>query len=134
MEQRHPIPFRRFLPGIGWFCVVMVLICTPKQHLPQSKFLLDIAFDKMVHVVCFTLLVGLFYYPIAKSNLSQRAKWDYLIKLCLSAIVWGLATELIQRYFVPGRSFDLLDWLADSVGALLAVALEKWWPRRTKTG
>jgi len=33
--------------------------------------------------------------------------------------VWGLATEFIQKFFIPGRAFDLLDWLADSVGAVL---------------
>jgi VanZ family protein len=29
----------------------------------------------------------------------------------------GLTTEFIQKYLVPGRNFDLLDWAADSLGA-----------------
>jgi VanZ family protein len=37
--------------------------------------------------------------------------------------IWGLATEFIQKYFVPGRSFDLLDFAADSTGAFLALGL-----------
>jgi VanZ family protein len=42
----------------------------------------------------------------------------------MAVIVWGIFTEIIQLY-VPGRSFDLLDWAADSLGALLALLLAK---------
>jgi VanZ family protein len=133
MHRPNNIVFWRFLPGIAWFCIVMVLICLPKEHLPKNKFLLEIAFDKMVHVGCFALLVWLFYYPIAKSGLPAAQKRHYRIKLAIAAVVWGLATELIQRYFVPGRSFDLLDWLADGTGALLAYATLAWWAKRAKT-
>jgi len=37
-----------------------------------------------------------------------------------------LAIEFIQKFFIPGRSFDLLDWAADSIGALLAF----WFSRK----
>lgn len=127
MFRQHYIAFRRFWPGIIWFIIVMVLICTPKKHLPESKFLAKIFFDKLVHIGCFALLVWFFYYPFAKSSLTPSVKYHYLIRLTLCAIVWGLTTEFIQRFFVPGRSFDLLDWLADSVGAVGAFAVVKWW-------
>jgi VanZ family protein len=133
MAQQAHIRFKRFWPGISWFIVLMVLICTPGKNLPESKFLSEIFFDKIVHVGCFALLAWLFYYPIAKTGLPASVKRHYLIKICLSTIIWGLATELIQRYFIPGRSFDLKDWLADSVGAVLAFAVAKWWPVKAKS-
>lgn len=105
---------------------------TPGSQLPKSNLFGIIYFDKLVHVGCFTLLVWLFYYPFAKSGQSQTAKNHYLIKLTLSAIVWGLLTELIQRYFVPGRSFDLMDFVADTIGAILALAIVKWVPVKAK--
>jgi VanZ family protein len=133
MYQQQKITVRNFLPGIIWFIVLMVLICMPSKHLPQNKFLAAIFLDKLVHVGCFALLVWLFYYPFAKSSLSKVAKNNYLVKITLCAIIWGLATELIQRYFVPGRSFDLKDWLADAIGAALAFATVKWWPVKPKS-
>lgn len=132
MTQQTHIPFKRFWPGIIWFVVLMVLICTPGNHLPSSKFLIEISFDKMVHVGVFAILAWLFYYPIAKTDWPKAVKHHYLIKICVSTIIWGLATELIQRYFIPNRSFDLADWLADSMGAVLAFAVVKWWPVRAK--
>jgi VanZ family protein len=133
MYQQQHITVRSFLPGIIWFIVLMVLICMPSKHLPQDKFFAGIFLDKLVHVGCFALLVWLFYYPFAKSSLPKAAKNNYLVKITLSAIMWGLATELIQRYFVPGRSFDLKDWLADAIGAALAFATVKWWPVKAKS-
>jgi VanZ family protein len=133
MTQQTHIPFKRFWPGIIWFVVLLVLICTPGNHLPSSKFLIEISFDKMVHVGAFALLAWLFYYPVAKTDWPAAVKRHYLIKICVSTIIWGLATELIQRYFIPNRSFDMADWLADSMGAVLAFAVVKWWPVRAKS-
>ena len=30
------------------------------------------------------------------------------------AILYGITTEYIQKFFIPGRSFNLADWLADT--------------------
>jgi VanZ family protein len=38
-------------------------------------------------------------------------------------IIWGITVEFLQKYFIPGRDFELLDWAADSVGALIALCL-----------
>ena len=45
---------------------------------------------------------------------------NYLIRIALAAIVWGITVEFIQKFFIPGRDFDLLDWAADSAGVLIA--------------
>jgi VanZ family protein len=63
----------------------------------------------------------LFMYPIAKSTLSKKEKWHYFIKIALAIIVWGYTTEVIQKFFIPGRSYDLADWLADSIGGIIAL-------------
>jgi hypothetical protein len=111
MAQRDNISFKRFWPGIIWFIVLMVLICTPGKHLPKSKFLAEIFFDKLVHVGCFALLVWLFYYPFAKSSLPITAKSNYLIKICLSAITLygaGVLTYMTGWPIRWGRYWPLL--------------------------
>jgi len=39
----------------------------------------------------------------------------------LAVITWGITVEFLQKYFVVGRDFELLDWAADSAGALIAL-------------
>ncbi|MBL0145170.1 MAG: VanZ family protein [Chitinophagaceae bacterium] len=112
---------KKFIPGIAWFFLVLVLICIPSSNLPDDVgFLKKISFDKWVHAGLFGVLALLFILPVLKFNLTQKQKINYAIKITLSVIVWGLATEFIQKYFITGRFFDWFDWLADSSGALLA--------------
>ncbi|MCP4010808.1 MAG: VanZ family protein, partial [Proteobacteria bacterium] len=41
-------------------------------------------------------------------------------RLILMLIAYAALTEILQ-HFVPGRSFSVLDWVADSLGVLVAV-------------
>ena len=125
------IPLRKFVPAIVWFLIVMVLLFTPGSDLPKVDNWFNIPFfDKYVHVGIFTVLAFLFMYPFIKSDISQKNKRQYYIRIALAASVWGLTSEYIQLFFIEGRSFDLLDWAADSVGAALAL----FYCIKTKTG
>ncbi len=116
------IPFKKFIPGIAWFFIVLVLICLPGDDLPEAEnWFKLIKGDKLIHVGVFAMLAFLFMYPFAKSLLDKKEKRQYFLRIAIAGIVWGITTELIQKYFVPGRSFDLMDWAADSAGVLLAL-------------
>lgn len=115
------IPVKKFLPGIAWFFVILVLICIPGSDLPKNDFLSRIYFDKWVHIGVFGLLVFLFCRPFNRSHFRDNSRQDYFIKIAISAALYGLITELIQKFFVPGRSFDPWDIASDSLGALLAL-------------
>jgi VanZ family protein len=112
--------FLKFLPGIAWFFVVLVLICLPGSDIPSVSWLNIIYFDKMVHAGIFGLLCLLFCWPFRYLSISNKERLHYFIKITLATIVWGLTTEFIQKYFVAGRQFDMFDWAADSMGALVA--------------
>jgi VanZ family protein len=78
-----------------------------------------------MHIVVFAFLGFLFSWPFYKSGVSKAERKSYFIKIALSVSIWGLTTELIQKYIVIGRSFDLMDWAADSTGALIALLFTK---------
>ena len=80
----------------------------------------EIYFDKWIHAGLFGVLVFLFLRAIGLSALQVVEKNKLFYKVVLSAIVWGFTTEIIQKYFIPGRSFDLTDWAADIFGILVA--------------
>ncbi|MBS1742590.1 MAG: VanZ family protein [Bacteroidetes bacterium] len=120
-----PLTFRSFIPGIIWFAIVLTLICLPSSDIPEPKGWFEwmnlIRIDKLVHAGIFSLLAFLFMRPILLSDFSPEYKWGYLLRIALAVCIWGLTTELIQKFFVPSRQFDLVDWAADTIGALIAL-------------
>ncbi len=120
MENKK-IPFKYFLPGIAWFFIVAILTLMPGKDIPQVGWLDEIPnFDKLVHAGLFGGLSFLFSLPLLKMNFSFKQKVHLCIRISLAVIVWGITVEFLQKFFIPGRDFDLLDWAADTVGVLIA--------------
>lgn len=54
--------------------------------------------------------------------------WNGKLKVCAAAILlalYGAGLEIAQQY-VPGRSFELADMLANSAGVVCGAALAAW--------
>ncbi len=77
--------------------------------------------DKLLHAVTFGGLALLMFRATRLSFPQASLPQRFAIGACASSAI-GALLELCQA-FVPYRSSDFWDWLADSVGALLAVAL-----------
>jgi hypothetical protein len=119
--EGQKISFKRFLPGIAWFFIVASLTLMPGDDLPKVSWLSKIKyFDKMVHAGLFGGLTFLFCLPYFSAPFSFNKKIYSFIKIALAASVWGITVEFLQKYYIPGRDFELLDWAADSAGALIA--------------
>jgi len=107
-----------FIPA-AWTIITIVLLCIPGSDLPtDSSFVFQIdGFDKFVHVILFGGIVLLwgFYYKRTEDRQGQRS----ILYIILFSIGLGIAMEFIQLYFIPDRSFDKWDILADSGGAVL---------------
>ncbi len=114
------IAFKKFLPGITWFFIVLVLMFLPGSDIPEVSWLDKVYFDKWVHAGIFALLVLLFCWPFYHSTFSNKQRLHYFIKIAIVASLLGLVIEFIQKYFTAGRAFEILDWVADSLGALFA--------------
>jgi VanZ family protein len=131
MATQNSSPFwgigvKKFIPGIAWFFLILIAVCTPGRDLPKmGSWFTQIDVDKIIHVGLFAVLAFLFMYPFSTTALSKNQKWHYFIKIAIASSLWGLTSELIQRYFIPGRSFDLFDWAADSLGGLIALVFCK---------
>jgi len=118
MQPTNKIPFKKFIPGIAWFIVVCFLLFLPGHDLPNINWLDQINFDKVVHMSMFGLLVILFSWPFNKSGIPIKKKKKYFIIIALLFCIWGYCSELIQKYWAIGRDYEVLDWVADSLGAI----------------
>lgn len=76
--------------------------------------------DKYGHFLVYGLLATL----LCRCGAGWRAAGAAL----LAASAFGASDEWHQS-FVPGRSSDVRDWVADTLGAALAVALYTGWAR-----
>ena len=76
-------------------------------------------FDKLAHFAIFGLLATL----VARNGFVPRRAWVPIVAVSL----FGLTDEWHQS-FTPGRSVEIDDWVADTLGAAVAVAVYATWP------
>ena len=106
-----------FVAAIGWFITSVVLLTLPGTAFPEEDWLDKIWFDKWVHIGMFGLLVLLwclfiYYFKKDKSKNIAGAFWT----IAMIFLGYGIGMEFIQKNFIPHRSFDFGDIVADAVG------------------
>ena len=111
-----------FWPAYLWVIIVLILTGVPGNDLPTLPSFWDsIEPDKIVHMgmfgLLFLLLAGGSYYKGGKVAVSKKLIIIYLI----FTIALGGIIELLQKWVFIGRSCDIYDFLADTIGVLLAL-------------
>lgn len=114
--------YRFLIPSLVWLIFCTVLFTLPASAFPTEKWYTKIPlFDKWVHIGLISILSFLFCWGIYKGkNIAENNKRNFILTgiICLA---YGIMIEFIQRYFIPNRSFDTGDIMADGVGALTGV-------------
>lgn len=75
--------------------------------------------DKMLHFVAYALLSALFLRAFKTSRIKNNVKLMLILSVLCSSL-YGISDE-IHQYFVPYRSADLMDVLADILGGIMGV-------------
>jgi len=105
-----------FAPAIAWLIISTALLTIPGSKFPKEDWLSKIWFDKWVHIGMFALMVMLWCRAmLSRSEGIQKLKQSFLI-LAVAFVFYGIAMEFVQKYFIPNRSFDTGDIIADAVG------------------
>ncbi len=127
------VPYRFYIPALIWFNTLTILLLIPGSTMPKHPWFEMLQIDKWVHIVLFTGLILLWTLPAAYAGyaLSKRSSWN--MSMVVMAICYGIAMEFVQEHWVPNRSFEAADMLADSAGALLGWLIsKKYWYRFQK--
>jgi VanZ family protein len=99
--------------AILYFALIFILSAIPSIA-PPPVFVLK---DKIYHSIeygIFSFLLFLAFYHSRKGSLKKKA---FLLS-CIVGIAYGLSDEIHQS-FVPGRTCEFLDFVADCLGIVL---------------
>jgi VanZ family protein len=112
--MRRVLPW---LPALAWAAAIFLV--SGRSHVPVPD---TPGSDKVLHCLAYGILGGLLAFAAHRTALSPAVA-------VLLGVAYG-ATDEIHQSFVPGRSPDVRDWLADAVGVCLAVFLYTRWRAR----
>lgn len=107
---------RFYIPAFCWILLILWLCTLPANDIPNPGWWERFHPDKIVHFTLFAVTV--FLLALGNYWRKKRVSITNLVILVLFASAYGLAIEFIQKYYATTRSFDLMDALADSIGAL----------------
>lgn len=123
-----------YAPAIGWGIFVFTLSVWPGKDFPQIPNWTDLfSVDKLVHMLFYGIMAALilrgwFQSEKAKKNEGLTTKKDnnlLILGLMVAAFcsAFGWCIELIQENFCEDRLFELLDGVANTIGACVGTFL-----------
>jgi len=100
-----------FVPPLAYAGIIFALSAQsdPLSFLPRGIFL----HDKLLHATEYAVLGGLLVPALRAAGLRPSAA---VVAAVVIASAFG-ATDEFHQSFVPGRSADVADWVADTIGA-----------------
>lgn len=104
--------------AIFWFLFLTFLLCIPGQDVPSPGWLKIPNLDKPVHTICFFILVFIWCRYIVRTEIPAASYTTHFTRIAWASLGYGIAMEFIQEAWIPNRSFDYWDIVADAVGVL----------------
>jgi VanZ family protein len=104
-------------PVVAYMTVIFVLSSIPRP--PEPPEALSFLSDKALHAMLYAGLAVLIVRALSGGWLRSFTVGTALLAVAI-AVAYGISDE-IHQYFVPLRTMDVGDVIADAVGAALAV-------------
>lgn len=116
-------------PALVWLLIVLVLTLIPGPAIPDVGFSFRI--DKIVHFFLFGIQMVLSAYALEKHTLLKGAPARPILVSAIFSIAAGIGIEFLQR-FVPGRSFSVLDMVANTIGVGIGYYVFRYLKKRNR--
>ena len=101
---------------------VVLMHCLPGADLDADDWWAQWHVDKLLHLIAFGMWGLTWAIALAKQRRLQRA-WHLEFGVLVAALIFGMVLEAIQGAWMPGRTFDLADVIADLAGAACSLGL-----------
>jgi len=108
-----------YLPLIFYWILLFTLTTLPSHSIPAVG-----VNDKLEHTLAYFGLSFLLYLTLLFQKKSIMVK-KYAMLFTLLIVVFYGAVDEVHQLLIPGRSCELLDFLADMLGGILGIVLLK---------
>jgi len=117
--------------AVIWLLLVTSLLCIPGTKFPKIDWQDKIWLDKWIHIFLFMILVILWSMAYSHKKNTQSTSRKIFFKIMVAGCLYGIAMEFVQKYFIPFRSFDPGDIIADGIGCVAGYffAIKRFYPR-----
>ena len=109
--------------GITWTLLILTVCLMPGDNLPSSSFLSFKGADKLIHATLYLVLMILVGKGLVTYFRSSYSRNRIFVIAFLYCLFLGVGIEFIQSVFVAGRVGDVLDILANAIGASIGVVI-----------
>jgi len=101
-------------PAVVQMALIFMASSVPGDQVPGTIS------DKLAHLLVYAVLGACFMLPLAGGRLVEMTATKG-VGAVLLALAYGISDEIHQS-FTPGRSPDVMDVVADTIGAGIGVA------------
>ena len=101
--------------GLLWAVVILFLSVVGVETNANIEFH---AMDKIIHLCMYLVLCMMLIVGFTKQFQIRVLKYNPMSYAIVFASAFGILMEVVQ-FFLPSRSFDVLDMLANIVGAFI---------------
>lgn len=121
------MPINLKLFAVNWLpLIIYCLAIYIQSDLPSPERLPSFQFsDKILHFLAYAVMGLLFYRAYQTLRIKDDRRMLILLSV-VSATLYGISDE-IHQYYVPFRDADILDAVANTLGALCGVYLYHLW-------
>ena len=119
-----PSMLRAYAPAVLWALAIFVASSIPSNAMPRSIILSQ---DKLLHMGVYAVLGFVLYRGFRRG---QNWRWEIAGWVTFGVGVLYGASDEFHQHFVPGRSMDVYDLLADAVGVACAIGVTRYLERR----
>lgn len=110
---------RYFWPAMAWTFIILVASGIPGNAIPEILTFWDwLGPDKIVHLLMYGVLTFLLLLAFKKQSTFLLLKNFAVIFALTYGIVLGLVMEVMQQYIFIGRSGNIYDFIANTLGCL----------------
>ena len=108
----------RLIVAIIWLLLIVIAMLSPGNSFPEvDVFSFQ---DKVIHLICF----GGLSYLWCGVGVNPKQKNIYSKRIWINFLIFGVATGVILEYlqlYIPYRSFDYMDLIANNIGGVLGL-------------
>jgi VanZ family protein len=122
LRKNFPFKYLAFLYALLIFTVSAI----PGIRPPSLGFEFG---DKILHFIEYSIFSALLFLAFFTSR-KEFFKKNIFLLCCFIGIAYAISDELHQK-FVPGRSYDIFDFVADSLG-IIVIQISIWFYLKRK--